>query len=90
MNNTKEIKIGNKRIGAGNKILVQSMLNVISTDVEGNVEQAKRLEAVGCDIVRVSVPDMEAVRLVEIFPLLPIFILTIKLLWLVPMQVLIR
>ncbi len=65
MSNTKEIKIGNKKIGAGNKILVQSMLNVISTDVSGNVEQAKRLEAAGCDIIRVSVPDLEAVRLVD-------------------------
>jgi len=65
MNKTKEIKIGNKKIGAGNSILVQSMLNVISTDVSGNVEQAKRLESVGCDIIRVSVPDMKAVRLVE-------------------------
>ena len=65
MSNTKEIKIGNKKIGAGNKILVQSMLNVISTDVQGNVEQAKRLEAAGCDIIRVSVPDLEAVRLVD-------------------------
>jgi len=65
MSNTKEIKIGNKIIGAGNKILVQSMLNVISTDVAGNVEQAKRLEAAGCDIIRVSVPDLEAVRLVD-------------------------
>lgn len=65
MNKTKEIKIGNKKIGAGNSILVQSMLNVISTDVSGNVEQAKRLESVGCDIIRVSVPDMKSVRLVE-------------------------
>ncbi|MBQ8868246.1 MAG: flavodoxin-dependent (E)-4-hydroxy-3-methylbut-2-enyl-diphosphate synthase [Oscillospiraceae bacterium] len=65
MSNTKEIKIGNKRIGAGNKILVQSMLNVISTDISGNVEQAKRLEAAGCDIIRVSVPDIQAVRLVD-------------------------
>ena len=65
MSNTKEIKIGNKKIGAGNKILVQSMLNVISTDTQGNVEQAKRLEAAGCDIIRVSVPDLEAVRLVD-------------------------
>ena len=65
MSNTKEIKIGNKKIGAGNKILVQSMLNVISTDVVGNVEQAKRLEAAWCDIIRVSVPDLEAVRLID-------------------------
>ena len=65
MSKTREIVIGNKKIGAGNPIAVQSMLNVISTDVAGNVAQAKRLEAAGCDIVRVSVPDLEAVRLVE-------------------------
>ncbi len=62
---TKQVKIGNKIIGAGNKIAVQSMLNVISTDIEGNVSQAKRLEAAGCDIVRVSVPDLKAVALIE-------------------------
>lgn len=62
---TKQIKIGNKIIGSGNSVAVQSMLNVISTDVKGNVEQAKRLETSGCDIVRVSVPDMQAVKLVE-------------------------
>lgn len=62
---TKQVKIGNKIIGGGNKILVQSMLNVISTDVEGNVAQAERLERAGCDIIRVSVPDLGAVKLVE-------------------------
>lgn len=62
---TKQVKIGNKIIGGGNKILVQSMLNVISTDIEGNVAQAERLERVGCDIIRVSVPDLKAVKLVE-------------------------
>lgn len=62
---TRKVKIGNKIIGGGSEILVQSMLNVISTDVEGNVLQAKRLEAAGCDIVRVSVPDLESVRLVS-------------------------
>ena len=62
---TKQVKIGNKIIGGGNKILVQSMLNVISTDIEGNVAQAERLERAGCDIIRVSVPDLKAVKLVE-------------------------
>ncbi len=62
---TKQIKIGNKKIGGGASVAVQSMLNVISTDIEGNVAQAKRLEQVGCEILRVSVPDLEAVRLVE-------------------------
>lgn len=65
MRNTKEVKIGNKIIGGNNPILVQSMLNVICTDVEGNVSQAVRLEKAGCDIVRVSVPDLEAVRLIQ-------------------------
>jgi (E)-4-hydroxy-3-methylbut-2-enyl-diphosphate synthase len=59
---TKQVKIGNKVIGGGSPVLVQSMLNVISTDIEGNVAQAKRIEAAGCDIVRVSVPDLEAVK----------------------------
>ena len=62
---TKQVKIGNRIIGGGASVAVQSMLNVISTDVEGNVAQAKRLESAGCEIVRVSVPDLEAVRLVE-------------------------
>ena len=65
MRKTKEVKIGNKIIGGNNPILVQSMLNVISTDIEGNVSQALRLEKAGCDIVRVSVPDLKAVRLIE-------------------------
>lgn len=65
MRKTREVKIGNKVIGGGNKILVQSMLNVIASDVSGNVAQAKRLEAAGCDIIRVSVPDFESVRLVD-------------------------
>ena len=65
MNKTRKVKIGNKIIGGGEKILVQSMLNVIASDTAGNVEQAKRLEAAGCDIIRVSVPDLESVRLVS-------------------------
>ena len=65
MRNTKEIKIGNKIIGGANPIAIQSMLNVISTDIEGNVAQAVRLEKAGCDIVRVSVPDLKAVKLIE-------------------------
>ena len=48
----------------GKKIYIQSMLNVPSTDIEGNIRQAKQLEASGCEILRVSVPDAAAVRLV--------------------------
>lgn len=48
----------------GNRIYVQSMLNVISTDVSGNVRQAKELEASGCEIIRVSIPDEAALDLI--------------------------
>lgn len=62
---TKKIKIKNTYIGGGEKVAIQSMLNVISSDVKGNVEQAKRLQNAGCEIIRVSVPDMNAVRLID-------------------------
>ncbi len=61
---TKKVKAGNTEIGGGASISIQSMLNVISTDIEGNVKQAIELEKAGCDIVRVSVPDKEAVKLI--------------------------
>ena len=58
--NTKEVKIGNKVIGAGNPIAIQSMTNTKTEDVEATVAQIKELEAVGCDIIRCAVPTMEA------------------------------
>ncbi len=48
----------------GSHIYVQSMLNVVSTDVSGNVSQAKALEKAGCEIIRVSVPDKRALELI--------------------------
>lgn len=59
----KQVKAGNITFGNG-KIYIQSMLNVISTDVEGNVSQAIQLENSGCEIVRAAIPDMEAIRLI--------------------------
>ena len=44
----KEVKIGNAAIGGTNPVLVQSMLNVRSSDIEGNVQQAVELEKAGC------------------------------------------
>ena len=61
----RELKIGNTAIGGNNPVLVQSMLNIRSSDIEGNVKQAVELEKAGCQIVRVSVPTLEDVRLVE-------------------------
>lgn len=52
-------------MGGGAPVSVQSMLSVKSDDVCGNIEQAKKLEKAGCEIIRVAVPDMDAVRLVS-------------------------
>ncbi len=62
---TKEIKIGNKIIGAGNEILVQSMTNTKTSDAQKTIEQIKEFEAAGCDIARVAVPDEAAARAIE-------------------------
>lgn len=61
---TRKIKIGNKFIGGDAPVLVQSMLNVPAEQIQESVEQAKRLQTAGCDIIRFAVPDMEAVRLI--------------------------
>ena len=62
---TVKVKAGNLEIGGGAPVSVQSMLCVPAHDIEGNVEQAKKLQAAGCDIVRVTVPDKEALKTVE-------------------------
>lgn len=58
------VKVGDLELN-GEKIYIQSMLNVPAEDVHGNVLQAKQLEAAGCEIVRVSVPHLSDVRLIE-------------------------
>ena len=57
---TKEVHIGNKVIGGNNPILIQSMTNTKTENVEATVEQINRLEQAGCDIIRCAVPTMEA------------------------------
>ena len=57
---TKVIKIGNKKIGEGNPVLIQSMTNTRTDDVEATVKQILELEAAGCEIIRCAVPDMAA------------------------------
>lgn len=59
-NHTKTIRIGDRVIGGGNPILIQSMCNTKTEDVRATVEQIHRLEQAGCDIIRVAVPTMEA------------------------------
>ena len=62
---TRMVSAGNLEIGGGADISVQSMLSVPVHDVEGNVAQALRLQNAGCDMVRVTVPDKEALKTVE-------------------------
>ncbi|MGN0350465.1 MAG: flavodoxin-dependent (E)-4-hydroxy-3-methylbut-2-enyl-diphosphate synthase [Roseburia sp.] len=57
---TKTVQIGNRVIGGGNPILIQSMTNTKTENVEATVEQIKCLTAAGCDIIRCAVPTMEA------------------------------
>lgn len=60
--NTKEIHIGSKVIGGGNPILIQSMTNTKTEDVKATTAQTLRLQAAGCDIIRCTVPTMEAAK----------------------------
>lgn len=57
---TRVIKIGDKVIGGGNPIMIQSMTNTRTEDVKATIAQIKRLEAAGCDIIRCTVPTEEA------------------------------
>ncbi len=56
------VTAGNVKIGGNNPISVQSMLNVVAEDAEGNVRQAIELEKAGCQIIRLTVPNKEAVK----------------------------
>ena len=58
--NTKEIRIGDVVIGGNHPVAIQSMTNTKTEDIKGTVEQIHRLEAAGCEIVRCTVPTLEA------------------------------
>ncbi|MCD7880654.1 MAG: flavodoxin-dependent (E)-4-hydroxy-3-methylbut-2-enyl-diphosphate synthase [Clostridiales bacterium] len=57
---TKQIMVGNVPVGGGAPVAIQSMCSTHTDDVEATVAQIHRLEAAGCEIVRVAVPDMAA------------------------------
>ena len=59
---TKEVHIGDRVIGGGNPILIQSMTNVPTEDVEACVAQILRLEKAGCEIIRCTVPNEAAAK----------------------------
>ena len=62
---TREVRIGDRAIGGNNPILIQSMCNTRTDDVNATIAQIRRLEDEGCDIVRVAVPDMPAAEAIS-------------------------
>ena len=62
---SKKVKVGNIFIGGDARVSVQSMLNIPAHDIEGNVQQALKLQKAGCEIIRLAVPDEQSVKTVE-------------------------
>lgn len=62
---TRVVKIGDRIIGGGNPILIQSMTNTKTEDVAATVAQIQALTSAGCDIIRCAVPNMEAASALE-------------------------
>ncbi len=65
MKNTKEISIGNMKIGGGNRIAIQSMTTTKPSDIEKSIAQINSLEKAGCDIVRITVPTIEDAKFID-------------------------
>ncbi len=59
---TRQILVGNVPIGGGAPVVIQSMLNTKTTDIDGCLEQIRQLKAAGCQIARLAVPNREAAR----------------------------
>ena len=62
---TRVVKIGDKIIGGGNPVLIQSMTNTRTEDIRATVEQIHRLETAGCEIIRCTVPTLEAAQAIR-------------------------
>jgi len=63
--NTKPMMVGTVQIGGQNKVVIQSMTNTKTKDVEGTVKQIQKLEKAGCEIVRVACADIEDARAIK-------------------------
>ena len=59
---TRQIKVGGILIGGGAPVVIQSMLNTKTTDVEGSLAQIRKLQTAGCQIARLAVPNMDAAK----------------------------
>ena len=62
---TRQIKVGNVKVGGTAPVAVQSMTNTFTQDIPTTVSQIHRLEKAGCEIVRVAVPDHEAAKAIS-------------------------
>ena len=62
---TRKIKVGNVEIGGSNKVVIQSMCNTKTKDVEATVKQILDLENAGCEIIRVACLDEEDAKSIE-------------------------
>ena len=62
---TKQIKVGNILIGGNNKVIIQSMTNTKTKDVENTIKQIKELESAGCEIIRVACLDIEDAKAIK-------------------------
>ncbi len=63
--NTRKVKIGDREIGGGSPILIQSMCNTRTADADATINQIFRLEKAGCEIIRVAVPAMEDAQAIK-------------------------
>lgn len=62
---TKQIMVGNVPVGGGAPVAIQSMCSTHTDDIEATVQQIRRLEAAGCEIIRVAVPDKPSARAID-------------------------
>ena len=62
---TRTVRIGDRVIGGGSPILIQSMTNTRTEDVDATVAQILRLEKAGCELIRCTVPTMEAAEALQ-------------------------
>ena len=62
---TREVRVGDVKIGGNNPISVQSMTNTDTRDVEATLAQIRALHVAGCEIIRCAVPDMEAAQAIK-------------------------
>ena len=59
---TRQIQVGNVTIGGGAPVVIQSMLNTKTTDVQASLNQIRQLKAAGCQIARLAVPNLGSAR----------------------------